>query len=484
MTTPTSPAPIKASNPLSQTIQIVSVSALIALTGIAGCSKSDDAQAAVKQAERSFSTVAAGDSTASASFAEATYKETEQLVAPHAGSEDGYAEAAAVSSALAKLGQASLASSQASKIETQSLLNARVVRGMINQWLTMSAIEQAAGLFDPSAELAEINNLITLRQGDVKAYTKERKEVETRIATLESQVEDLRTKSAAERNESGALELQMPRVSAAKAAKIVVQVREHTLKADNYELEAIRIEGVVGQLRPGANEIQLNVEKASSQIELLEQARIELAQREKASKADATQAANAATQAAATLKDAVAQYAEFRSSQVDDANQRAIALTRSSIGALRDANRAVKQVAQLTKASAQQSLAESYSRQATGHAEAALLYQALIEANVPGSWQTLAQEAQALAAQSRQDANDAYQAAASALRSARVTGDEKDKIEATAQRLEALGGLEPEPDFDDMENMNNMDMDHSNDMDMENMDHSNMDMDSSTQDDG
>ncbi len=472
MTTKTSKAPTSR----IETIQITCACALIALAGIAGCSRSDDAQAAVKEASRSFSSIAAGDSTASETFSQKTYAQTEQLVAEHAGNEDGYAEAAAVTLSLAKLGQASLASSKASQAEIAALHKARIIRGMMNEWLVMTAIAKGAERFDPSAELAEINKLISIRKDDIEQYQAQREQIEAQIAELDAQIAELHRKSVVERNESGALELQMPRVSAAEAAQIVVRVREHTLRADNYELEAIRIEGVVGQLRPGAREIGLNVEKATSQIALLEDARDELREREASSQADARLANDAADAATARLTQAVADYAQFRDTQVNDANEKAIALTRASISALRDANKAIKQIASLTKASAQQTLAECYSRQATGHAEAALLYHALAEAGIPGDWAAMAQAARDQQAQAKESANDAFQSAASALRSARVRGDEGEKIEATAARLDRLGGLEPEPEYEDTdeEDMNDMDsMDHSTD-DMDDMDHENM----------
>ncbi len=474
MTTKTSTSPTSR----AQTIQIACACTLIALTGIAlagiaGCSRSDDAQAAVKEASRSFNSIAAGDSTASETFSQKTYTQTEQLISEYAGSGDGYAEAAAVTLSLAKLGQASLASSKASQAEIAALRKARIIRGMINEWLTMTAIAQGAGKFDPSAELAEINKLISIRKDDIKQYQAQREQIDTRIAELDAQIDELRRKSVVERNESGALELQMPRVSATEAAKIVVRVREHTLRADNYELEAIRIEGVVGQLRPGAREIGLNVEKATSQIALLEDARNELTEREASSRADAKFANDAAVAATERIEKAVADYTQFRDTQVNDANEKAISLTRASINALRDANKTIKQIAALTKASAQQTLAECYSRQAAGHAEAALLYHALAEAGIPGNWAAQAQASRDKQAQAKTSANDAFQNAASALRSARLRGDEGEKLEATAVRLDRLGGLEPEYEDTYEENTDNMDhMDHG----MDNEDRDNEDM--------
>lgn len=432
-----------------RTLQLGSIAALLAFSGMAGCSRSDDAKAAVKQAGRSFNSIALGDPNVAQSFSEKTYKETEQLVSKFAGSEDGYAEGAAVSVALAKLGQASLASQQASKMETQALHKARIIRGLLNEWFTMNAIAQGASQFDGSNELAEISKLVTLREDDVKQYQAQRAQIDAEIAQYDDQIADLNAQSNAERNKSGELELQMPRVSAAEAAEIVVRVREHTLRADNFELEANRLEGIVGQLRPGAREIDLNVSKAQAQIELLNTAREELKERERSSLADAQQAAQAADAAASAIAQAVKDYAAFRSSEVRDANDTAISLARAAAGALRDAKGPIKQVASLTKASIQQTLAECNDRQAAGYREAAILYNALAESGLAGDWLAKARAATDAQQESDQATKDAYQAAAAALRGARIRGEDGEKLEATATRLDLLGGVEPEPEYDE-----------------------------------
>jgi len=432
-----------------RTTKVVSAIALIAMAGVSGCSKSDDAQAAVKEAGRSFSVIAAGDSTATPSYSATAYRETEALVSEFAGSEDGYAEAAAITLGLSRLGQASLASIDASKTETQSLQQARVIRGMLNEWLTMDAISKAAGLFDPSAELAEIEMLLALRQDDIASYTAERDTIDAKIADLDTQINDLRTKSSNERNQAGALDLQIAQVNAMRAAEIVVRVREHTLRADGYKLEAIRIEGVAAQLRPSATETELNVNKASSQVALLKDARDELNERDVSSQNDARQARDAASASAKMIEEAVANYTEFRENEVVSANDKATSLIRSSLSAFRDANSVTKQIASLSKASAQQTLAECYARQANGYAEAAILYNAIDEAGLAGNWASMAQAAAQSQVETDELTNEAYQGAASALRRAGIRGDEGEKIEATAVRLDQLGGVEPEPEYEE-----------------------------------
>ena len=214
----------------------------------------------------------------------------------------------------------------------------------------------------------------------------------------------------------------MPRVNATQAAQLAEQVREFTLRADQFELEAIRIEGVVGQLRPQAREIGLNVEKARSQIELLNNAREELRERQQASQLDAQNAHENAQQTQSRITAAVEDYRSYRQNEARPANEKTLSLTRAALSSLRDARDAIKQVAALTKADATQMLADSLSRQAAGYREESLLYQSLLEARVRGDWDSMIQESDQSAAQLESDAAQAFRDAASALRSARIRG--------------------------------------------------------------
>lgn len=431
------------SSTLRMTLLAGGVSSLMLLSACGGESES---QAAVKEAGRSFTTIALGDANATPTKSAQLYSEAEKSLSAHAGAEDGFAEAAAVGLAMAKRGQASLAGLDASRAETNALRQARIIRGMINEYLTMSAIAQAAGQFDPSAEITEIESIIVLRRDDIGKYQRQMESINAEIAGHESKIEDLRNKAAEQRNQAGGLELQIPRVSATEGAKIAEQVREFTLRADQYGLEASRLEGIVAQLRPGAKEVSLNVEKARAQIKLLGEAIDELRERAAQSQSDAAEARTNANNALTRINNAVKDYQSLRDDEVDSANANAISLIRAAIRASGDARDAVKTVATINKADALQSLAEMLMRQANGEREEGMIYQSLHEANIPGSWEGAMNDANAKADELLAEAQQSYLDAANAMRSVRATGDAGDKLNATAQRLEMLGGLKPEPE--------------------------------------
>lgn len=435
---------------ISSTLRVpLLAGAACSLPFLSGCGGESDAQAAVKEAGRSFTAISLGDSNASPADSSRIYDNAEQALNAHAGAEGGFAEAAAVGVAMAKRGQAALASHDAAKAESLALRKGRVIRGMIHEYLTMSAIAQAAGTFDPSADIAEIESIITLRRDDIANYQRQMDSIDNEIANYESKMEELRSKAAEQRNQAGGLELQIPRVSAQEGAKLAEEAREFTLRADQYDLEATRIEGIVAQLRPGAREVSLNVEKARAQINLLGEAIDELRDRAQKSQSDAAEAQTNANDALQRIQEAVSEFQSIRDDEVESANSKAISLIRAAINASRDARDAVKSVAIINKADAQQSLAEMLMRQAYGEREEAMLYQALSESGIPGSWDNQVDQANERADELLAEAHQSYLDAASSLRSVRATGDTGEKLNAAAQRLEYLGGLEPESNLDE-----------------------------------
>jgi hypothetical protein len=432
---------------MTQTRIIISAAFLILAAGQCGCSRSDDSQSAVREAGRQFETVAVGNANSSTSNAAKAYSEAEELNSKFAGPENGYTQAAALSVAQAKIGQASLASQDASLAEAEAIRLGRVIRGHINEWLTMSAIAQAAGTFDPTSDLKELAELITMRQEDIVTYRTLQDRIGTEIAQLESIISELEMNASNERNEGATIELQIPNVSATEGAVLAERVREHTLRGDQYGLEAVRVQGRVEQLRPTAEEYALNVGKAQSQIELLDKSREELQERERSSMADAAEARAMAQSASDSIVRLANELADYRSSEVQSANAKATTLAQGAISATRDSKKATASIASLTKASASQILAECLGRVANGHAEAAIIYNAIAEAGVPGDWAARIEQEHQQQSTALEDSQRAYQDAASALRGARLRGESGEKLDASAARLDLLGGVEPEPEY-------------------------------------
>ncbi len=418
---------------------------LLASAGLAGCERGSEAQTAVRDAGHRFGSISADVTSHSAS----SYEEIIRSVRPHAGKQSGFGEAAAVTLAQAYLGQAAQAAQQAAAAEAEAMRRARVIRGSLSEYLTLAAVAEAASRFDATSDLGEIGGLLTARRQDAATYESQKERIDAQIADLEARIADLRSKADAERARAGELGLQMTSVNATRAAEIAAEAREHTLRADQFDLEAQRIEGRVGQLRPSAAEIGLNVQKAASQIEQLLGAQRELQARGRAAQTDAAEARAAAAQALDRLGAMARELAQFRSEQVGPAADRVGSLISQAQGALRDAGSVVQASAAATRASIAEVAGSAFARRAAGQNEAASLFQALADAGVPGPMAATAQAEREAAAESDAQANEAFRSAAEALRSIRARGEAADELAAAAVRLDRLAGIEPEAEPED-----------------------------------
>lgn len=436
--------------PTKTTSRPLAIAALTALVGLAACGDEKDAREAFHQANIEFQSAATGDEIAHRDHAAAAYNRITQLVQDHAGDGSGYAEAAAVSLAQARLGEASQAAIEAGRVESQAIRQARVIRANLSEYLSLSAIAQAASVFDPAADIAELDRLLDLRRDDAAHYAAEKQQIENQIADLDAQIAALRAKADAERRKAGEIELSMTGVSAQRAAELAAEAREHTLRADQYQLEAVRLDGRVGQLRPTAAEIDLKVGNAASQIAMLERSQEELRERARASQEDAAEARAAARAARDRLTQLGESLRDFRQSEVRTKSDAIFAKLRQAEQALSDARGPLAGSASATRAAIKEATAAAHSAAAAGHTEAAAAFAALAAAGVPGGFDQDADSANAEAIQASDEAKSAFRDAASALRSMRATGEAGDKVEQAAVRFEALAGIEQEEPADDM----------------------------------
>lgn len=422
--------------------------ALLAAAGaLSACNRDDAARTAVREGGTDFQTVAVGDPNAFRDTALKTYQAIASRAEDYAGTGNGYAEGAAITVAQARLGEAALAARDAAKAEISATQRIRVIRAALGEWTTLSALAQAASTFNPSVDLADLDKLVAIRQQDAERYAAEKARVDAQVSDLEGKIDALHAKAADERRQAGELELQMTGVSATRAAEIAADVREHTLRADQHELEATRLSGRVGQLRPTAAEIALNVGKANAQITLLRKSQDELRDRARASEADAAEARAAATQARSRLGKLASDLAEFRAGEVASTADKVTSVLRQAETANREASAVLQNSANATRAAIQEALGAAWSRRATGHAEAAAIFDALSAAKVWDNADEQAKAERAAADEALTATNEAYRAAAGALRQIRVTGDARDKLEAAATRLDRLAGVEPEPEY-------------------------------------
>lgn len=416
---------------------------------LSGCSRQDEAKSAVAEAGLEFQKISVGDATLSESVASSAYTKAGDLTSEFAGGDGAFDEAASVSVALSKLGLSTIAGGEASEAETNAMHQSRVIRAHLSEWISMNAVAKASTNFDVTDDRVALRELIDLRQLDVQSYTKLYTSLNDEIKDFQHQIAELDAKSFEQRNKGARYELEMTSVSATKAAELAGLVREHSLRADTYELEADRLRGRLGQLLPGAHEVELQVKKANDQIDLLNLSLDELDQRVRDSKADSAQARANAQQAQTSLTQLVEELEEYRQNTANPASDKVFSLIRQSLTASRDARSNAKASGSIAKATAQEHLGRATMRLARGEAEMVSLYQSIDAAGIPGDWQSKIDSHTARYEELVGQSQQAFQDAASAVRSVRARGVTGESLEAAAVRLDRLGGVEPEPEYEE-----------------------------------
>lgn len=416
-----------------------------ALSGLASCSGGDTAEKAVKDADLEFRRVSAGSAALPDRVAKEAFDNSAAMTREFAGSDETFGDAAAVSLAMSKLGQASVSVDEATNAHTTLSHKIRVIHAHVSEWITLDGVARASSSVSVDQDTATMRELIELRRDDVEAYEAERQAMQREIQALDAQIAQLEERAAEEREKAAEFELRMRSLSATESAQLAERVREHTLRADALELESIRIAGIVGQKRPAAKEIELQVLMAQNQIKLLESSIDELETRVRDAQQDAREAREDAAQALASIKSLVEDAEDYNESTVMPANESVIRTIRDAASTARQARASSKVSGAHALSSAQQMLARSYSRQSRGEALLTGLYRALSASGIPGDWDTPAQSHDERAQELRQSANESFQDAAGSLRRGRSPGGSSEARDSAAERLESLGGVEPEP---------------------------------------
>lgn len=418
-----------------------------AVSILMGCSDRDAESEAVAASARHLAAVGAG------SLADGPY--TYSGVAQEIGRLDtGEGTAAGVASGLlaqSRQGEGSLRASAAVLAERALFDEIDQARTLARRWTALSTTAAALTAFDPGQDIAEIND----EAGELARETEERRDDQAlladQIAGLETSVAGLRAESDLKRNRAAEMKLASAALSAAEAARLAVQIRVLSREADALDMQSNRLQGRIETLRPRLRELEGEVQKLIEQRELALAFADELRASQQA-RAERAVAARAEAAALAERIDAiVTAIDEQRRSGAIPASDEAISsfeqASRSSDRAVRD----VRSPGQLSKSAAQRRLGEVLHLRAQGHARTASLLETLSTTTPPlPEAETYAERADAERASEAEHlgrAADAYEQAASALRSTGLRGAERDALEQAAEGLEALARhLRGEPD--------------------------------------
>ena len=407
---------------------------------LTGCERDTPASAALRQAnEKLLALTPDGSNTPSLPFRNKVYAEVVTLLKPVADrGTSGETAAAYLLIAQAQNGTAEVPASEAALNERLALNEIQAVRSALGQYLSFAGLAEAAAKFDPTAELAGIETEIKDRTDRRVAEQQRKAAIDAQVAEILGKAKAKGDEAKARRQESGSLKSQVANQSATQGEATLRQAQEISRIADALEVEAATLEAQAAQIAPQSVEIQLQIDRLTSQKELLEKARGEVQKRTQTNKTNAADARAKAAEAAETLKKALAALDERRTTAVTTASEQAIAAYRAAVASAQKAAGEARGPAHMSIGNAQQSLGDIYWSQAHGLSAYAEMLGSLAAATpaLPDSakYKEAAAAATAAAKTALEQATEAYEAANNAYKTGGGAGIE-DRLRRINARL-------------------------------------------------
>ena len=285
--------------------------------------------------------------------------------------------------------------------------------------------------------------MTAMLQEDIEQIRQTKSVMDEKIAGLTSQINEAMDQGGSEREEAGRLQLESSRAAPTEMPALAERVREHSRRADSYEFQAQRLRTRLGQIEPDAQEKARHIERLQTQMNLLEESRQQIAERERTSADDAAAARRAAGKSEASLLEQGGALNDFVENDLGELASSTERHLRNAITNAGKASDSAKDSASLAKASAQHRLGDLHSSVAAAHESLSDLFLHLGTLSLENAarFTELGEARAASGAEAREAAAEAYSGAARSLRAVRVRSEAKDALNALADRLE---GVEPD----------------------------------------
>jgi len=354
----------------------------------------------------------------------------------------GTTEAAATLMGAAKSGVASSKAQASQSLEFTAREMGVLVRATTAKWQRLDAQAKAAAQITVAEELAEIAGLIDERRAERTTNEQAKAGFDEQVAALGTQITEFEGKAGAQRDEAGKLRLQISRVSAAEAAALAEQIREFTLRADEFDRRASELTTARDQITPEAREASLNVEKIEMQLQLLDRQRAEAQAREQRAQEDAGSARAAADTVASELRNQAAELTAYVEGELmpayDSVNSEISAAQQST----QQGRTVTRESSGLTTAALLQARGILENRRAAALEEVARVFEGIAASGVTPDAAQTAETLHNRALEAHESASAAFTSAASSLRGVRLVGREfrgtSDRLKEAADTLDRL----------------------------------------------
>lgn len=417
---------------------------VVALSGLAlgACERDSQAKKAINEATVAMHSLDASyGSSAAPNRRQSVYAGVISTLNSAASSDvPAYASSANLMLAEAHSGLAAPLTSTAGQLEAEALNRARILRADLSQWLELSAMAQAASIYDPSPEIAALEAQITEIQSAVRGLTQARVTTDTRHKQLVSEADALKAQASVIRDEIGELRIRSTTVSATEAATISEEIRERSRTADSLEMQAGKIMVDADPLVPTIQGIDVSIAGLNSQIESLRAAQEGAARRGRDAKTDAAEASALASVAAENLDKAANDLVSLREGDLARTYDDALRSLTSSLNSARKAASDNRNAGKLAEGTAHHQIGDLHWQRAHGFREFSVIMDALATATptLPraGAYEGHAKAAADARTEALTLAAESYEQARAALGASGGRGDSAARIERISRTLD------------------------------------------------
>ncbi|MCC7388478.1 MAG: hypothetical protein IT431_06880 [Phycisphaerales bacterium] len=347
------------------------------------------------------------------------------------------------------------------------------IRAQLEAWSRHNSAAQAAAAYDPTPEFARIDRDVRARQDEADKARAERARIDKQISELIAGVTSRMAQSGTFREQAGALQLQIAKVSATEGLRLTEQIRELSRQADGLEREARELKAQADNHQVELHGAEVSIGKLESQIKLLAESRASVQTRQSASQARAAQARGDAQQAAGVIAslvdtatgsippmladavaatrgqfegtpeelfgDAPAALTPFVEQAFTPAVEEAARQLQTAAQTARKANTLRRSSSQVAVGEAQQSLGEVHWNNAAGLDAYAQMLEELAGTTPPlpsgTEYAARAKAARAGATEAKRAAFEAYQSAKSAYEASGAKAEVATQIEEVSRKL-------------------------------------------------
>ncbi len=428
------------------------LAAAIATAFLSGCGGTTAEQQAIKNASVTLHGmgVSGSEPLPSVSDRKARYQSVVKAVKPIADA-GGSTNSAAANTLLAEAqgGLGEIAAAEAGDVERAALLETRGIRAALEQWQSQRSIAQSLQAYDPTPELAKLDEEIRQREAEAGRAAEAKQAQVTLVEQTQAKAAQARAQAEQYRAQEASIRAGVASASQTQRAAAFEQAMTVRRQGDEYEKQAAELDAVAASQSPVVGTLQNAIEKLNRQVQLLRDAKKALIARADASKAQAADAAKEADGASARVADLLKELDATRSG-IAAPTEEAARLYGAAVNAARKSSvpgggANGRGVGPVMSGHLQQSLGDVLAAKARGLGAYAALLKSMQSAGHPA----VSAEAATAAAQAHTEAvtaaEDAYKNAITMYESAGGNAEAKERIDLLTKQIKKLVSEEASP---------------------------------------